>query len=58
MVTAILAALLLLVPVGVTTAYLTSRATAGQTAGGLGRWCSVPSGGLAVAIFVAFIFAH
>lgn len=43
MVTAILATLLLLVPVGVTTAYLTSRATAGQTAGGLGRWCSVPN---------------
>ena len=43
MITAILAALLLLVPVSVTTAHLTNRATAGQTSGGVGRWCSVPN---------------
>ncbi|UVI35965.1 hypothetical protein [Brevibacterium spongiae] len=43
MITAILAALLLLVPVSVTTAYLTDRATADQTTGGVGRWCSVPN---------------
>lgn len=43
MITAILAALFLLVPVGATTAYLTSKSTASQTIGGVGRWCSVPN---------------
>lgn len=41
-ITAILALLVLLVPVGATTAYLTSGATAPGTTGGVGRWCSVP----------------
>lgn len=42
-ITAILAALFLLVPVGATTAYLTAKDTADPTSGGVGRWCSVPN---------------
>lgn len=42
MITAIIAALLLLVPVGATTAYLTSVKDAPTTTGGTGRWCTVP----------------
>lgn len=43
MVVAVLAALILLVPIGFTTAYLTDNAAADKTTGGTGRWCSVPN---------------
>lgn len=39
---AVLAALVLLFPIGFTTAYLTDKDTADPTTGGTGRWCSVP----------------
>ncbi|MFP3395529.1 hypothetical protein ACSBQT_06230 [Brevibacterium sp. H602] len=43
MVTAIIAALFMLIPLGATTAYLTAKDSADETTGGVGRWCSVPN---------------
>lgn len=42
-VVAVLSALVLLFPIGFTTAYLTDKVTASKTSGGTGRWCSVPN---------------
>lgn len=40
---AVFAALILVLPIGFTTAYLTDTKTAADTSGGTGRWCSVPT---------------